>query len=593
MNQFNNTTLLICLALILSSCTPPQEKTVTQTPIWQPFVLDFEGPASSEKDAVNPFTNYSLQVDFSKGEHKISVNGFFAADGDAANSSADSGNVWRVLFMPDQLGEWSYQAYLKRGPNAALTHKGEDQQLNNSSGTFTVVQDPNAASDFYTKGKIRPKGQQLAHANGDYFLKGGAGSPENVLAYTDFDGTYSMNEEKQFMKSFAPHLQDWKAGDPTWKQDKGKGLIGGLNYLASRGVNAIYFIIMNIGGDGQDVWPYTDPNTFDRFDCSKLDQWEIVFRHAQRLGIMLHFVTQETENELLLDNGDSGPQRKLYYKEMLARFGHHPGATWNLGEENGPANFTPEGQNDQQRRDMATAFKALDPYNNYLVIHTHSWDAARDPVTKPLLGFDKIDGLAMQIDKREEVYDQFKKWRQRSIDSGHPWVLSMDEIGMWHTGVLSDEASPHHDTIRQEVLWGSLMGGGAGVEWYFGWHTPQNDLNTQNWRTREKMWDQTKYAVDYFKNNIPYWEMAPNESFCASANAQCLSKGEEVYLVYQKKAKNIPLNFSKDQKYEVSFFNPYTGKSEGQPLNIQPKGKETLKVPEVEKDLAILIKTKN
>ena len=35
------------------------------------------------------------------------------------------------------------------------------------------------------------------------------------------------------------------------------------------------------------------------------------------------------------DNGDLGPQRKLYYRELIARFGHHLALNWNLGEEVG------------------------------------------------------------------------------------------------------------------------------------------------------------------------------------------------------------------------------------------------------------------
>ena len=40
-----------------------------------------------------------------------------------------------------------------------------------------------------------------------------------------------------------------------------------------------------------------------------------------------------------------------------------------------------------------------------------------------------------------------------------------------------------------EHLWGNLMAGGAGVEWYFGYTFPHNDLNCENWRNRDHMWD--------------------------------------------------------------------------------------------------------
>ena len=53
------------------------------------------------------------------------------------------------------------------------------------------------------------------------------------------------------------------------------------------------------------------------------------------------------------------------------------------------------------------------------------------------------------------------------VIAGRPWLISMDEIGMWHTGVVPDDVDPDHDALRRYVLWGSLMAGAAGVEWYF------------------------------------------------------------------------------------------------------------------------------
>ena len=45
-----------------------------------------------------------------------------------------------------------------------------------------------------------------------------------------------------------------------------------------------------------------------------------------------------------------------------------------------------------------------------------------------------------------------------------------------------------HD-IRKYTLWGNLMAGGAGVEYYFGYGLPDNDLVAENFRSRDKSWD--------------------------------------------------------------------------------------------------------
>jgi len=82
---------------------------------------------------------------------------------------------------------------------------------------------------------------------------------------------------------------------------------------------------MNIIGDDKNVYPYISdqPSDFLRIDVSKVAQWEVVFSHATQKGMFLHFKTQEEENDQLLDGGELGDQRKLYYRELIARFGHN------------------------------------------------------------------------------------------------------------------------------------------------------------------------------------------------------------------------------------------------------------------------------
>ncbi|NJM79592.1 MAG: hypothetical protein HC854_08240 [Flavobacterium sp.] len=134
---------------------------------------------------------------------------------------------------------------------------------------------------------------------------------------------------------------------------------------------------MNITGDDKNVYPYLTNSNFQQFDCSKLDQWEIVMEHAEKKGMHLHFKTQETENELLLDNGNLGDNRKLYYRQLIARFGHHLALNWNLGEENAD-------QTDAQRKDMAQYFYDNDPYRSHIVIHT--FPNQYNLIYTPLLG---------------------------------------------------------------------------------------------------------------------------------------------------------------------------------------------------------------
>ena len=509
--------LIIAIITLISGCEKEEPIPFMQ---WHTVTLSFEGPESSESAEDNPFTNYRLIVQFTHRETNKSyhIQGFYAADGNTAESSAESGNVWQVRFKPDEIGEWDYKVSFRKGENIILNDEvnaGEEISLKHKEGSFNVIPSDKSSRDFRAHGRIKSDGKFFRfQGSKEYFLKGGADSPENFLAYADFDGTQrgesfvpreGESKPQDALHSYEPHIKDWKEGDPTWKDGKGKGMIGALNYLAEKEMNAVYFLTMNIKGDGEDVWPYTDYSERFRFDCSKLDQWDIVFDHMEKLGIMMHIVTQETENEKLLDNGDTGPERSMYYRELIARFGHHLGITWNLGEENGPAEFSPNGQNAEQQKAMANYFDENDPYDNPLVIHTHAWEGHKDELLPDLLGHSTLDGLSFQVDKREQVHSSIIKWHQESEKAGHPWLIAMDEIGMWHTGVMPDNINPNHDTMRHEVLWGSLLAGAAGVEWYFGARYEGNDLSTEDWRSRENMWNQTRYALNFFNENLPFW----------------------------------------------------------------------------------------
>ncbi len=541
---------------------------------WHTITIDFTGPQTSEQDDNNPFLNYRLNVLFSNGSDSLLVPGFYAADGQAGESGAAEGNVWKVKFTPDKPGDWTFKARFRQGENIAIDNDlkaGRALAFDGAQGQFTVKPADKSAPGFLGKGKLeyREKRYLQFAETGEYFIKGGAGSPENLLAYQDFDGTVRWNAENREGEASAdgklhfyePHIKDWKEGDPTWRGGKGKGIIGGLNYLAAKGMNSVYFLTMNINGDGKDVWPYTGYEERLRFDCSKLDQWEIVFEHMDRLGLLLHMILQETENETLLDDGDTKFERKLYYRELIARFGHHLGVIWNMGEENGPTHWSPDGQSTEQQKAMVKYFKMHDPYQSLRVIHTHAAREPRHEMFSALLGDRSMDGMSMQIDRRTVAHEETVLWLNQSRNAGRQWVVAIDEIGHASRGVDPDDKEENNqDSVRAEVLWGNLMAGGSGVEWYFGYKNHNNDLQCEDWRSRDRMWDYTRIALDFFNNEIPFTAMESDDEMVISGNAWCLAKKREVmvlYLPYGGTA-SVDLSEAKDE-YSVKWFNPREG----------------------------------
>ena len=137
----------------------------------------------------------------------------------------------------------------------------------------------------------------MFQGSGQPFFKVGPDSLETLLAFRDFDNASGLNEKKPPLKSWEKHQQDFLQADPTLQGGRGKGLIGAINYLSNKGVNSFSFLTYNVDGDGANVWPHISPTDKTHFDCSKLEQWAIVFKHAQSRGLLLHFKLKETEND--------------------------------------------------------------------------------------------------------------------------------------------------------------------------------------------------------------------------------------------------------------------------------------------------------
>jgi hypothetical protein len=567
---------------------------------WHKVTLTLHGPQADESaNAPNPFLDYRLSVTFTheSGSPRYVVPGYFAADGNAANSSATSGNTWRVHLAPDRTGRWSYQVSFVTGKGVALTSDAAGQgvaPLHGRTGTIQIGPTDKRAPDFRGRGRLQYVGKHYLQfaGNGEYFLKLGADSPETLLAYADFDGTVARKEQVP-LHTYAPHLKDWTAGDPTWKDTKGKALIGAINYLASKGVNSISFLPYNAGGDGDNVWPFVERNDKFHYDVSKLDQWQIVFDHAQQRGLYLHFKLQENEIDdnvrgnpaeaargrgpaatgpvtEALDSGDTGPERKLYIREMIARFGYALALNWNIGEENT--------QSSEQQLAMAINLRDTDPYGgHHIVIHT--FPNGQESVYPSLLGKQSpFTGASLQM-AWNAVHERTLRWILASAQANKPWVAANDEQGPAGLGVPPDPGYRDfagkdaqgrdvgytlHD-IRKNVLWGNLMAGGAGVEYYFGYGLPDNDLVAENFRSREKSWEYGRIALEFFHTQkIPFWEMTNANELVGNVKRDnsryCFAKTNEVYLVYLPSGGTTEIDLSKATgSFAVSWFDPRNG----------------------------------
>jgi hypothetical protein len=110
------------------------------------------------------------------------------------------------------------------------------------------------------------------------------------------------------------------------------------------------------------------------------------------------------------------------------------------------------------------------------------------------------------------------------------------------------------------------MAGGAGVEYYFGYQLPENDLICEDFRSRDKSWDYCRYAVEFFRDQkLPLDKMSCHDSLVGNAahdnSRYCFAAPGEVYVVYLPTGgtTDLDLTAAPNRELTVKWFNPRAG----------------------------------
>jgi hypothetical protein len=88
---------LLLLTFCLAVSAAPATSTVEQ---WGVFEIALKGPSDG-----NPFLDVRLSAVFSNGSKRTEAAGFYDGDG-----------IYKIRFMPDQVGEWHYETRANRWP---------------------------------------------------------------------------------------------------------------------------------------------------------------------------------------------------------------------------------------------------------------------------------------------------------------------------------------------------------------------------------------------------------------------------------------------------------------------------------------------
>jgi len=172
-----------------------------------------------------------------------------------------------------------------------------------------------------------------------------------------------------------------------------------------------------------------------------------------------------------------------------------------------------------------------------------------------------LTGFSLQTNRADfsEVHSRTLDYINRSGAAGKPWVVACDEPGDAQRALRpDDDAGNSHVDGRKNALWGHIMAGGAGLEWYFGYAHAHSDLTCQDWRSRDNFWDYCRYMLEFFKKNrVPFWEMVNANKLMTNADGYCFCKHGEIYLVYLKNGGTTDIALAEGD-YMVRWYNPRT-----------------------------------
>ncbi|HEU0021249.1 MAG TPA: Ig-like domain-containing protein, partial [Dehalococcoidia bacterium] len=228
--------------------------------------------------------------------------------------------------------------------------------------------------------------------------------------------------------------------------------------------------------------------------------------------------------------GWTGFNRAMYYREIIARFGHYNGLYWNIAEEYN------ENYNSSQARGFAQMIGDLDAYDHPITVHNEgslsNWNS--------FVG-DRRFGLT-SFQKNDTPHNAAAaEWFQKVENSGWTIPISFDETGALGTGARD---------LAREIVW-SVYTGGANFEML----TQPLSNFTDFGRHFEDM-TRARGVVE----SLPFPQMRPSNSLLTGGKGYVFAQAGEAYLVYLPDGGNINLNLSASSNgYSAQWFNPRDG----------------------------------
>lgn len=480
-----------------------------------------------------PDDDQLLRGNFTHSSGKvIRVYGHWAGDGRASASEGRCGPVWRINFTPTLPGTWTLMTEHHTGvaPKDLDFATGSDGELNGISTTLPVIANTDAVvPDFRRLGVVTnrksvdgiPSRYPYCTGVGRSIVWLGAGSPEDLLGFKGFDGTYGgprspggcPTTHNSFYHDHDAHFVPDPLA-PLWTRDGqkyGRGLYGAINYLSTYGINNSCMLLNNDGGDGNNAYPYVACDSIGVFDLSKLEQWYHMMEYANSKGLHMELILAETENDdQIYGSGSLSDDGFYYLKRVVSQFGSLPAVSWVIAEECDldPAVAT----------EVLYIVNKLDAYDHLIGLHTRKRN--RPPADGKGFGYwyDRLAGITAPADTNvsyapmqvqgtleppDVTYESMWQDAEPYMDITD-WVITVMESGTSSQGSLLPDGSTlfGNDSYRyrRQMLYAAMMRNFGGINVYFGSSYPgSTDISCSDFGDYDTAWATQRAAMQFFR----------------------------------------------------------------------------------------------
>ncbi len=452
----------------------------------------------------NPFITDIFATFISPTGKILKVNGFYDGNG----SGEQNGNVWKIRFMPNEIGNWSFETI------------SSDPQLNNITNSFKCI--PSNNKGIIERDLSYPF--SMKYIDGEHFFQNGCDDPEDFL---------SLKFGSTNMQRFAT-----------------------IDYLSSVGVNDIYFGLVNgCPGDGGitsrvDPWIGTNcpPTDYFKFDIPKMYRWDEVFRYIRDKEIVINLVLLlEDSGGLTTSLKTDWNKMEFFLREIISRFSSYPNIIWNIAEEYG------EFLTQNQVKTIAQFIRDNDPYKHLITVHQNNKN------TFDFAGDNRFDLATLQYStflNPIELNSGILTCRNQVESSGRIIPVSITEWSQVPSSSVTD---------CRKAVWAISMAGGV-----YEIHLESSELITLSDLTKwDTQWKQATICKN-FMDSIQYYKLKPNNHIVITNNAFVLEKPGEVYIIYIINGGTVTVNLSSSYGLlNVEWFNPRTGTYQGQTTTTQ------------------------